>query len=88
MGEEGPGFTGCGLQATGFRRLQYVDDSVTYQETLRLYEESQKLLTMPMTELNLNTRFCDCILRVDHTIADPDHPSAAIYPTPSVIQYR
>jgi magnesium chelatase family protein len=43
------------------------------KEHCRLDEESQELLKMAMTELNLSARAYDRILKVSRTIADLDH---------------
>jgi len=59
------------------------------KEFCRLDEESQQLLKMAMTELNLSARAYDRILKVSRTIADlegsPQIQSAHIS---EAIQYR
>ena len=59
------------------------------KEHCRLDEESQELLKMAMTELNLSARAYDRILKVSRTIADLDHAERVqSHHVSEAIQYR
>ena len=74
------------------RRFKHSNARMTprqIKEHCRLDEESQELLKMAMTELNLSARAYDRILKVSRTIADlDDAPTIQAQHISEAIQYR
>ena len=74
------------------RRFKHYNARMTpkqIKEHCRLDEESQELLKMAMTELNLSARAYDRILKVSRTIADlDDAPTIQSQHISEAIQYR
>ena len=70
----------------GHTNLERAHDATAYQAVLSPPDESQELIRIAMTELNLSARAYDRILKVSRTIADlagrdeitPEHVSEAI----------